>query len=298
MSSQLTCPECGSSLMARSQQDEGFVCMNCKHIIPYGEAEEEFKYSLDLVDCGLTEIPDWVYERKYLKEIDLSAEPDDPFHAPFVNRISAISSGIGQLTDLEELDISSNIISGIPPEIAKCQNLRYLYLGRNYIKEFPEELCNLSKLDSLNLRYNGIESLPSCIGRLTNLTWLSLSGNLLESFPEEIRNLANLETLLADENKIKKLPYEIGFLKNLLKLNLSYNLIESLPDEIGLLTNLKTLNLENNKLRSLPESIIYLTNLEDFSVSGNINLTSPPYNVAMQGLEAIRDWFDKTESNK
>ena len=37
--------------------------------------KKEYKYSLDLVDYGLTEIPDWVYERKYLKEIDLSAEP-------------------------------------------------------------------------------------------------------------------------------------------------------------------------------------------------------------------------------
>jgi Leucine-rich repeat (LRR) protein len=248
MSDQLNCPDCGSSIIARSQEDEGFVCMNCKHIFPYGEENEEYKYSLNLVDYGLTEIPDWVYERKYLKEIDLSAEPDDPFHAPFVNRISVISSGIGQLSDLEELDISSNSISFIPSEISKCQNLRYLYLGRNFIKEIPEELCSLSKLDSLNLRYNRIEYIPSCIGRLTNLTWLSLSGNLLKS----------------------------------------------LPDEIGLLTNLKTLNLENNKLRSLPESIINLINLEEFRISGNTDLTSPPYDIAVQGLLAIMDWFDKS----
>ena len=64
MTSQLTCPECGSRSMARSQEDEGYICMKCKHIIPYGEDEVEYKYSLDLVDYRLTEIPDWVYKRK------------------------------------------------------------------------------------------------------------------------------------------------------------------------------------------------------------------------------------------
>lgn len=287
------CPACGSSVVARSQEDEGFICVNCKHHFPYGESEEEFKYSLDLVDYGFTEIPEWVYNRKYLKKIDLSAEPYDPFHAPFVNMISEITSGIGNLTNLEELDLSSNIISAISPEIVKCQNLRYLYLGRNFIKEIPEELCNLGKLDSLNLRYNGIELLPSFIGRLTNLTWLSLSGNSLKTFPKEIGTLAKLETLLAEENKIKKLPREICFLINLVKLNLRGNQIELLPDEIGQLTNLKTLNLENNNLISLPESILKLTNLEELRLSGNADLNSPPYNVASKGLKSIKDWFDQ-----
>jgi hypothetical protein len=224
-SCQTTCPNCGSVCIARDQAEEGYICFNCQHHFPYGEAEEEFKYSLDLVDWGLVEIPEWVFERHYLKKLDLSAEPSDPFHAPFVNCITSIPDKIGLMTDLEELDLSGNMISVIPPEIKNCKSLRELYLGRNTITKIPEEFCELRNLEALNLRYNSIKSLP---------------------------------------------------------------------DKFGSLTNLKFLNLEGNGLRTLPKSVTSLVNLEDLIITGNSGLYSPPYAIALKGLVAITDWFEKS----
>jgi len=170
----------------------------------------------------LTEIPNYFYKRDYIKKMDFSAEPYDPFHGPFVNRISLISSGISRITDLEELDLTGNIVKAIPPAIGNCQALRRLFLGNNFIKR-----------------------IPAAIGKLKNL-----------------------ELLILRKNEIK-----------------------SLPKEIGLLTSLKTLNIEDNQLTSLPKSIMNLKKLENLRLSGNTGLTSPPYAIAKQGLDAVRKWF-------
>lgn len=211
MSSNTTCPNCGSVCMTRDQAEEGYICLNCQHHFPYGEAEEEFKYSLDLVDWGLVEIPEWVFERNNLKKLDMSAEPYDPFHAPFINRISSIPPKIGLMTDLEELDLSGNMISLIPPEIKNCKSLRELYLGRNTITKIPEEFCELRNLEALNLRYNSIKSLPDKFGSLANLKFLNLEGNNILTLPGSFTKLVNLEDLIIAGNpELISPPYDIA----------------------------------------------------------------------------------------
>ena len=85
-------------------------------------------------------------------------------------------------------------------------------------------------------------------------------------------------------------------LKNLETFQLQDNRIKNLSDDIGLLKSLKTLNLDYNKLRTLQESIVNLINLKEFSITGNPKLISPPYLIAVQGLNAIKDWFDQSHN--
>ncbi|CAK8723529.1 MAG: Leucine Rich repeat-containing protein [Candidatus Electronema aureum] len=63
--------------------------------------------------------------------------------------------------------------------------------------------------------------------------------------------------------------------------------LTSLPPELFQLTNL---TLGDNQLTSLPPEIVQLTKLEELWLDDN-PLTSPPYELAKQGIEAIREYF-------
>ncbi len=215
MPSELICPDCGSHRVAWDQAMEEFLCVQCNTYFGNEDQIEQYFYKLDLVDWQLDTIPGWVFPRWYLKNIDLSSEPNDSFHAPFCNRINDIPPEIRFLVYLEKLDISHNNITVVPPEIGQCRSLRELYLGRNLISYLPDEIGNLKNLEDLGLAFNQLDYLPPGIGGLTNLIWLGLDENDIRLFPNEIGNLQNLEILSASSNKLAELPPGVGNLKKL-----------------------------------------------------------------------------------
>ncbi|OUM62226.1 hypothetical protein PIROE2DRAFT_11540 [Piromyces sp. E2] len=64
---------------------------------------------------------------------------------------SSIPESIGNLTNLEKLDLSNNFINGkLPKVLASLSNLKYLDLSDNHIKGYiPYEFKNLNKLENL-----------------------------------------------------------------------------------------------------------------------------------------------------
>ena len=74
------------------------------------------------------------------------------------------------------------------------------------------------------------------------------------------------------------------------RLDLSWERLTELPPELFQLTNLTELFLDNNHLAHLPLEIVQLTKLKWINLRGN-PLTSPPYELALQGIEAIREYF-------
>ena len=81
-------------------------------------------------------------------------------------------------TNLEELDISNNNLSGaLPAEIRFLQNLKVLKASNNKMTGVPAEVGQLSKLEILDLSYNQLTGLPYELGNLKNLKILNLSGN-------------------------------------------------------------------------------------------------------------------------
>jgi Leucine-rich repeat (LRR) protein len=107
-----------------------------------------------------------------------------------ITRLSAFWSGLGGLTSLDlsscslafipfevfqlkklaRLQMASNSITVIPPEIENVGNsLLELDLSKNYIMEIPPEIGFLRKLNKLNLRENEITVLPPQVALLVNL---------------------------------------------------------------------------------------------------------------------------------
>jgi len=129
----------------------------------------------------------------------------------------------GYLNNLTFLNLSYNQLKNLPVEIGNLNNLTTLDLLKNHLTDLPVEIENLNNLTYLSLWKNQLVILPPEIGNLSNLTALHLAYNEMSILPDEITNLKNLTYLTLDSNKLTKLPIEIGNLNSLNKLELRDN---------------------------------------------------------------------------
>lgn len=132
---------------------------------------------VDLSDCGLTSIPDAVFQ-------------------------------LGEC--LEFLNLGGNMISTLPDSMVVFQKLRILFFAQNKFTHIPKVLGKLSTLYMLSFKSNqlcmiddaslspsicwliltdnDISELPSSIGKLTGLRKLMLAGNRITHLNEELQN--------------------------------------------------------------------------------------------------------------
>jgi Leucine rich repeat len=120
---------------------------------------------------------------------------------PNNNIVGSISTSIGKLTSLLDLDVENNGIAGIiPSHVGLMTSMQNLLLSDNSIEgTLPSELSRMTDLRNLRVSRNSlIGSIPSELGRLTNLQNLYLEGNdLVGLLPQEICDL-NLDNLVVD----------------------------------------------------------------------------------------------------
>ncbi|MCI5129511.1 MAG: GTPase, partial [Candidatus Electrothrix sp. AUS3] len=109
------------------------------------------------------------------------------------------------------------------------------------------------------------------VARETGTTKLDLSQQGLTELPPELFQLEQLTKLYFGDNQLTELLPKIVQLEQLIELDLSYNQITSLPPQIAQLSKLELLWLHGNPL------------------------TSPPYELAIQGMDAIREYFASAE---
>jgi internalin A len=183
--------------------------------------------------------------------------------------LTELPADIGQLTNLQSLNVSGNQLRELPEEIVKLINLEECYLGDNQLRELPEEISNLTNLQVLTLTGNQFSEFPKVITKLPNLQSLELRDLRLGELPQEIAHLNNLQELYLSGNQIRQLPTEITALVNLKVLDLLDNQLRSLPVEITELISLEVLDISDNQLSLIPKEIINLTNLKELYLSRN-----------------------------
>ncbi|WP_052435969.1 leucine-rich repeat domain-containing protein [Neochlamydia sp. EPS4] len=185
---------------------------------------------------------------------------------------------IGQLSQLQKLELNQNQLTALPAEIGQLSQLQGLHLHQNQLTALPAEIGQLSQLQALNLNQNQLTALPAEIGQLSKLRWLHLNQNQLIALPAEIGQLSQLQALELNQNQLTSLPTEIGQLSQLQALNLNQNQLTALSIEIGQLSELQWLDLNQNQLTCLPEEIGQLSELVKLELNQN-QLTALPVEI-------------------
>ncbi|KAK6913995.1 hypothetical protein RJ641_021316 [Dillenia turbinata] len=158
---------------------------------------------------GLKGLP--LHKLKDLKELELSKVPSRPSSFPLLNEIS----GLKRLTKLSVCHFSIRPLRWtllqlgntrqenlMLQEISCLNNLEYLDLSFNKIKNLPVEICCLKALISLKVANNKLEELPLGLSFLQRLGYLDLSSNRLTSWgPLELGSMHNLRHLNLQYNK-------------------------------------------------------------------------------------------------
>ena len=173
----------------------------------------------------------------------LSDEPIGHWHGVETSRNGRVT----------RLWLGVNDLNGeIPSELGNLADLEYLDLDGNELSgPIPSRLGELVNLQRLNLSGNDLSgSIPSDLGELVNLQRLYLSGNDLSgSIPSDLGKLANLERLYLSYNELSgAVPSELGNLGKLERIEVHYNRLSgTLPKELTQLTALERFRFHGNR---------------------------------------------------
>ncbi|KAG9440565.1 hypothetical protein H6P81_020730 [Aristolochia fimbriata] len=204
-------------------------------------------------------------------------------HLPYLSILSLrsnmihgnISLQISQLSSLQFLDLSYNMLSGvIPISFGKFIAMTTIHNGDEW---FSRDIYGSTK-DSVWMNLKGVELENSGTLGFMNLIDLS-SNNLSGDIPQELAHLLGLVSLNLSGNSLKgQIPNKIGELKQLESLDLSKNKLSGeIPSSISSLNFLSKLNLSYNNFSGKIPIGSQLQTLNDSSVYlGNDNLCGPP----------------------
>ena len=67
---------------------------------------------------------------------------------------------VGDLKELQTLDISTNRLLTLPERLHLCLSLQYLTVDRNRLRCVPRHLCQLPSLNELSMAGNHLAFLP------------------------------------------------------------------------------------------------------------------------------------------
>ncbi|GAV80712.1 Pkinase domain-containing protein/LRR_1 domain-containing protein/LRRNT_2 domain-containing protein/LRR_6 domain-containing protein/LRR_8 domain-containing protein [Cephalotus follicularis] len=204
-----------------------------------------------------------------------------------LNLEGEISSSIGNLKDLDTIDLRGNRLSGqIPDEIGDCSSLKSLDLSFNEIYgDIPFSVSKLKQLETLVLKNNQlIGPIPSTLSQIPNLKILDLAqnkltgeipwliywnevlqylglrgNNLVGTLSPDMCQLTGLWYFDVRNNSLTgSIPQNIGNCSAFQVLDLSYNqLTGEIPFNIGFL-QVATLSLQRNRLSGNIPSVVGL----------------------------------------
>ena len=190
--------------------------------------------------------------------------------------IGAIPDSLGNLSQLQDLDLSGNrLVGGIPANLGNLTQLSALSLfGNQLTGGIPATLGSLTNLQYIALSNNQlVGSIPASIGNLSNLLILYLFNNqLVGGIPASMGNLSNLQSLYLSNNQLSgSIPDSLGNLTQLHDLLVFGNqLVGGIPASLGNLTQLQNLFLDRNQLTGgIPASLGNLTQLQQLFLREN-----------------------------
>jgi Leucine-rich repeat (LRR) protein len=232
---------------------------------------------LNLSSNKLLKLPRTMGQLSALRRLDVSS------NALGTELGEALSSTLGDMEELEVLDLSWNAIAELPYSFGERQSkLHTLTLSNNKLTHLPDAIDGMVALESLVVARNGLLLLPEQMERLTALTRLVLCVIIclrsLFVFSFSVLCSPFVRTLCCisfprsrPHNELPALPRCFGGLVNCTEMDLSHNRVAILDaDAMSRLTSLVSLNLRSNQLEHLPKTIGALCVLETLELGFNV----------------------------
>ena len=120
---------------------------------------------------------------------------------------------LGECVSLTTLDVSNNMLKGLPSSIAKLINLKSFVAFNNRMHYLPSDFGGLSNLEVLNLEANELNVLPDTLGLCSNLADINVNDNHIVKIPDSVGLLPKLRKLYAAGNSLQSLPFTLGYSK-------------------------------------------------------------------------------------
>ncbi|XP_078160318.1 leucine-rich repeat protein kinase family protein isoform X2 [Carex rostrata] len=226
----------------------------------------------------------------------------------------SLSGDIGQLSELQSLDLSYNKDLGGPltPNIGDLKNLTTLILvGCSFSGTVPDTIGRLSKLSYLALNSNQFSGkIPPSLGKLSNLYWLDLADNKLTgTIPISTGTQPGLDLLVNtkhfhfNKNQLSGKISEALFSPQMSLIHVLFDgnqLTGTIPASLGFVQTLEVLRLDRNSLTgSVPSNLNNLTKVNELNLANN-ELSGPlPDLYGMNQLNYVdlsNNSFDPSES--
>lgn len=120
------------------------------------------------------------------------------------NNLSRLSGAIEELESLVELNAAHNKLIYIPSELGRLSNIQEIDLNSNLILGLPTALFEdraVFSLKKLDLSHNQLGELPFSLGNVSGLLSLKVTGNMLKYIPSTCKKLNVLETFHYGDNE-------------------------------------------------------------------------------------------------
>lgn len=172
-----------------------------------------------------------------------------------------------QMSELKEIRLGFNEISGKIPNFTGLPKLRELILTNNQFVEALPSFSRLPELWVLDISNNKIKyAIPPF--QLPNVKTINLSGNKIGGILPTFVGIPNVEKLYLHQNKLYGEIPNLSTLTKLEELNLSYNeFINPIPDINN--PNLLILNLSHNRFSGNIPNFSHLPNIRKIILSHN-----------------------------